>query len=132
MGIGICPVFNPRVASTHFTCEGRILLCQFEALDAIAIGVGLPPFSSFGDNREVPEGFEGSPDELNNLLGPWNEWFSIAEGLKVVNGIIQAATIGSWREILDEPERVVEELEELARTLRIAQATGTTFRWELF
>ena len=37
-----------------------------------------------------PKDFEGDPDELKEILGEWDEWFSIDDGLKTIDGLIPA------------------------------------------
>lgn len=133
MGIGLVPVFKPCLRAVQYDCEGVSLLHEYETLDRLALAKGLTPLSGFGDNRSVPEGFDGGPDELDELLGPWDEWFPASEGLRTVEGLVE--TIKSNPKAirkLKEPEYVLEELEELARCLRIAEKKKAQFRLEVF
>lgn len=89
MGVGIYPAFNRPVDEAAFDCEGKALARSFEALDA---EMGLPGLSSFGDTRSIPEDFDGDPNELDEVVGPWDEWFPIADGLRTIDGLIAAVS----------------------------------------
>jgi hypothetical protein len=132
MGVGIYPVFNPPVPGAGLASDGKLLARNFEALDAIAAAAGLPTFSSFGDNRPIPAGFEGDPDELDDALGPFNEWFPAADGLRVVEGVSAAISSGAAGvQSLRSRDQVVGELRDLAACLRPAAERGARFRLEL-
>lgn len=88
MGVGIYPIFRPSVSVESY-CDGKQLLREYEALDAIGSRLHLSPFSGFGDNRAIPAEFDGSPEELEDMLGEWNEWSSIGEGLRTIEGILE-------------------------------------------
>ena len=62
MGLGVYPVFQPRVPEAKFRNDGKLLLQEYEKLDELAVKLGLKRFSSFGDNREIPEDFDGDPN----------------------------------------------------------------------
>jgi hypothetical protein len=125
MSVGIYPVFNPRVRGVVFGRDGKSLARAVHSLDAIARAGGLTPLSGFMDNRPVPEEFDGDPDELGELLGPWEEWFPIAEGIRTVEGMLTAitSTVGN--------AEIVDELEGLASCLHAAGSGATLFRLEL-
>lgn len=133
MGTEVYPVFKPRVPEATFDSDGKAILREHIALDNIASERRLTPLSSFGDNREIPEDFDGDPDELEELLGEWEEWFSIDDGLKTVDGLIHA--IRNDRQIgvrIAAPQSVIEGLESLAACLRVAlEKNGVLFRLEI-
>ena len=132
MGVGIFPVFEPPVPGADFDGDGKLLVRESAKLDRIAISQGLKRLSAFGDNREVPEGFRGDPEELDEILGPWDEWFPVTEGLRTVEGLIRIIRSSSKTAAkLDDPVGVLEELEELARCLRMAKKEDSQFRLEL-
>jgi len=132
VGAELFPVFNPRVAGASFDADGKILLREHAALDSIARDLNLTPFTAFGDNREVPEDFDGDPDELDEVLGEWNEWFSIDEGLKTIEGLVEAIRSDlDMAERLEEPDHVRSHLECLAACLRIAREENAQFRLEI-
>lgn len=134
MGIGVCPVFHPQVAGADFGADGKIVLHEMEVLDELAAEVGVLFLSAFADNRSIPDDFDGDPDELEDLMGPWNEWFDVDEGIETTVALIDA--ISGGHEVIDEfefpPESVVEELQELLRCLRLAKTAGARFRLEVF
>lgn len=125
MGIGIYPVFLPDVPNASFLGDGKLLAAEFQRLDDIARAADVRPFTSFGDNRPVPEDFDGDPDELEDLLGEWDEWFSPADGLHTLDALIAA--------LASDPDAddLLYEVNELARCLRVAAAAGAQFRLEM-
>jgi hypothetical protein len=132
MGLDVHADFNPDIETPLCETDTRALLHESEALDQIARDLHIPSFTTFGDNRSVPAGFNGSPDELEELLGEWNEWFSIDDGLRVFDGIANA--IRSDPNVsaqLGDPETVLVCLEHFSRALRIGKIHGALFRLEL-
>lgn len=132
MGMSVFPVFNPELTGVQFEAEGKLLFDQFEALDAIAEAIDAPRFSSFGDDRPIPEDFDGDEDDLEEALGPWDDWYSPVDGLKMVVALIDAiAEEPECAEQLDFPEEVAAELTEMKRCLEAAVEQGAQFRLEL-
>ena len=132
MGVEMFPVFNPDVPEAQFRNDGKLLLSEHRKLDDMALENGLTPFSAFGDNRDIPEDFDGDLSELEELLGEWNDWFSIDDGLKTIEGLV--AVIEDHPETakrLREPKYIVDDLKSLVECLRIAQAKGVKFRFEV-
>lgn len=132
MGAEVFPVFNPRIAAASFDADGKLLLREHAALDSIARDLGLAPFTSFGDNRGVPDDFDGDPDELDEVLGEWDEWFSIDDGLKTIDGLIQAIeNDADMAARIEEPDYIRADLQELAKCLQIARTQCDQFRLEV-
>jgi hypothetical protein len=132
MGVGFYPVFKPQIEDAVFDLDGKVLARSFKQLDRIASAAGLPAFTSFGDNRPIPEDFDGDPEELEEVLGPWEEWFAITDGLQVIGGILRAinSKLPAARS-LKERDEIVEELQQLLACLRIASKRGAQFRLEM-
>jgi hypothetical protein len=132
MSLGIYPVFEPKLRGAKFGALGEILAHNFEALDHIAEVANLTPFTAFADTREVPADFSGSPDDLEDLLGLWTEWFDPAKGRAAIQALVNhiksnpAAT-----KTLDYPEAVVSELEEMVRVLAVAETEAVRFRLQM-
>jgi len=129
MSLGIYPVFEAELKGTKFHALGEVLAANFEALDKIARSARLTPFTAFADNRPIPDDFDGDPDELAEVMGEWTEWFDPAEGRSAMLALadhIKTNPKASRR--LDEPDRVLTELEEMARVLGVAAAQGVRFR----
>jgi hypothetical protein len=127
----VFPVFNPSVPSADFDAHGGLLLQEFESLDRIAADLELTLFGMFGDNREIPDDFDGDLDELDDSLGEWEEWFSIDDGLRTIDGIIEAVNSDPDKAALfQEPHHIVSDLESLSRSLRLAKDHGAQFRLE--
>ena len=132
MSVGVFPVFNPRIKGVVFGRDGKSLAEAIDSLDAISCVGGLSPFSGFMDNRPVPDGFDGDPDELDERLAPWDEWFEIADGLRTIDGVL--ATIASKNGEAGYgagDEELVDELRELAECLRAVERGTTRFRLEV-
>jgi hypothetical protein len=132
MCLGIYPVFEPAIRDAKFNALGEILVVNLETLDDIAAAARLKPLASFGDAREIPADFDGSPDELDDLLGPWTEWFDAEDGRAAIQALVDyIKKTRKAAQQLDDPPAVVEELEELVRVLAIAARQGVKFRLEM-
>jgi hypothetical protein len=132
MSLGIYPVFEPELTGTEFNALGEALAANFEALDKIAQSAKLTPLTAFADNRQIPDGFDGDPDELAEIMGEWTEWFDPAEGRAAMQALadhIKASPKAAKQ--LDELAGAVTELEEMARVLGAAAAQGVRFRLQM-
>lgn len=132
MSLGIYPVFNPPVAEADFDGLGEALAAEFETLDELAEAHGITRLTAFSDTREVPEDFEGDPDELAEMLGPWEDWFSCRDGLQAMEGLI--SLIKNNTDVSDELEDaqgVLEELRAIVSALGVADDAGADFRLEM-
>jgi hypothetical protein len=132
MGLLVYPVYLGSVPPTQTRTTGEFLAAEFPSLDVIAAEHGLTPITAFADPREVPDDFEGTPDELDDLLGPCEDWFSPQEGSRALLDL--AKLIRQRGEVaarLESPDEIIEELEDLARQLMVAVKVGAQFRLEL-
>jgi hypothetical protein len=132
MSLSVYPVFERSLkrSSKPIACE--ILGDCFGILDELSAEAGLTPISGFGDNREIPEGFDGPPEALDELLGPCNAWFDSTAGVAALQAL--AKTLISRHDFanrLEDPEGVVSELRELASLLEAAASEGVRFRLKL-
>ena len=131
MAFGIYPTFNPNFEH-GYDAEGHDLLDEYEVLNEIAAERGITPITDFGDNRPVPDDWDGDPEELEEIRGPWEEWFPAAEGVQCVEALLEALeTDAATSQRLEHPDRVINELHCLARSLREAHAVGARFRLEV-
>ena len=129
--LGFYPVYNPPVPEARCASRGEALALCFNALDDLAEANDLPPLTQFADNREVPEDFDESPEALEGLLEPWQEWFECEEGIAVLGGI--SRLIRGNPEVarrLENAEILARELDDLVQALRIARQKGARFRLE--
>ena len=132
MSLGIYPVFETDLKGTRFESSGEALAANFEALEKIAKSAKITPLTAFADNRPIPEDFDGDPDELEEMMGEWTEWFDSTVGQVSVQTLadhIKANQKAAKR--LAEPSWVVTELGELARLLGAAAKQGAKFRLEM-
>ena len=131
MDLGLHLSFRPPEPELVRHCEGAYLLAELDALDAAAGANALRPLSDFVDPRELRDDFHGDPDELDGILGEWEDWFPVDEGLTVLEDLIHCLENDpSCRCYLASPERTLFELRDLERCLEAA-ADGTEFRLEV-
>jgi hypothetical protein len=131
VGLILYPSFEREVPGAEPRTTGEFLAVEFQLLDSIAESNGIVPLIQFGDNREVPQDFDGSPDELEELLGPWDEWFDSSEGLRAIKALVDLIRNPKIAKRLQHPEAVLVELEDVARILSIAAEQKIRFRLEL-
>ena len=132
MGAGLWPAFEPALERVTPHCDGKLVLRACEALDALSQQSGVPRFTSFADSRPVPDGFEGDPDDLADLLGPWSAWFQVEDGIACFVTLADTIRAGELSHDIDDAEGVADELRDLVRCLSEAKAAGRTrFRLEL-
>jgi hypothetical protein len=123
---GIYPVFKPKLQTAQVTTLGEVLVADLDDLEEIADENDLTPMSAFMDNREVPDDFDGTPEELDEAIGEWNEWFEPAAGADALEAL--AASVGDH----ERAEELANELQDIARVLRVAaKKQGMKFRLEL-
>lgn len=132
MGLLIYPVYHPDIPDAECEHTGEFLGSEFEALDELAAEYELTSIMAFGDNRAIPDDFEGDPEELDDILPPREDWHDCKHGREVCEAL--AALIESdpaAAEMLENPESVAAELRDIARSLAIGAAKGAKFRLEL-
>jgi hypothetical protein len=130
--LGFYPVYNPPVPEALCAGHGETLALAFNALDDLAEANGLPPLTQFADNREIPEDFDESPEDLEDLLEPWEEWFECEEGMEVFGGIARLLRgHGEAARQIENAEALARELDDWVRALAIARRKGARFRLEL-
>lgn len=88
---------------------GETLFANLESIAGAAADASLPALEDFADDREPPADFDGDPDELREILGPFDTWF---EGAEAAAGLTKLAEFIRT----DEPE-VGDALLELAGRL---------------
>ncbi|MCA9643826.1 MAG: hypothetical protein H6718_19595 [Polyangiaceae bacterium] len=128
MSAGLWPILNPASEASP-TSDGALLLQNIEELDEIAHAIGALPLTSFADLREVPEDFDGEPEELEELLGPWEDWFPVAEGVEAMRRCAEALAIPEHAESVEHPAELKAELSAFADYLERA-TSDQTFRLE--
>jgi len=121
MVAGLVPFYEPQVsAEARYNGDGKGLAEEFEALNEIAAAAGLRPLRDFAENEfEAYVDGEGSP-EL--------PYHPICEGLSTVEGLLrEIRTRAGSASRLSDPDYTLEELDELARSLRAAEPSGARF-----
>jgi len=130
MTVGFVPAFDPKLA-VAFAGDGAALFHHAATLDALCEEHGLPPLTSFADDREPPPDFDGYPEELVDAIGPWSAWFSPTEGLRCVEGLLAALEDPAARARVAPADVVVEDLAALQDVLIVAKKKKASFRLEI-
>jgi hypothetical protein len=130
MTVGFVPAFESKIDAT-FEGDGASLFHHAAALDTLAEELGLPPLTSFADNREPPPDFDGFPEELAEALGPWTAWFSSHDGLRCVDGLLDALEESTTRAKISFVDRVIDDLGALRAVLVLAKKKRARFRLEI-
>lgn len=126
MGLGLYPVFEPKLRGTKMETLGEMLAAALGDLEEIAASAEITPLSAFMDNRDAPEDFDGEPEELAEALGPWDEWFDPATGAAALEALAASAFEH------ENAEAIAEELRDIARVVTAAAGVrGMKFRLEI-
>ena len=89
-------------------------------------------FVGFSDTREVPADFDGPPEELEKLMGPWQDWFACHEGRLAFEALARLInTDPAVAQGLKSPDAVVQELRGIAQALSVGETKGAQFRLEM-
>ena len=132
MSLGIYPVLNPRIPEAAFDGLGEALASQFEILDELANEHGITRFTAFADTREIPADFDGPPEELERIMGPWQDWFACREGRVGFESLAQLVTDNpAVAQRLEAPDAVAAELRAIVSVLAIGETRGSQFRLEM-
>jgi len=130
MTVGFFPAFDPKLV-VAYDGDGAALFHHAAVLDAIAEEHGVPPLSSFADDREPPPDFDGYPEELAEAIGPWTAWFSPTDGLRCVEGLLAALADPTIRERVTPVDMVLADLDALQDVLIVAKQKKVRFRLEI-
>lgn len=125
-----CPAFDPAIP-VRFEADGAALFHAAAALDALAEERGVPPLTSFAEDREPPADFDGAREELGEALGPWTEWFSPTDGLRCVEGLLAALADAAQRARIPYADAVIDDLAALEDVLLVAKKRKARFRLEI-
>ena len=128
LDLTIYPVFDRELDLPELGGNGVFLAAALEQIDDFADDADLPGLSDWADTRDVPDDFDGTAAELDELLGESTDWFEAAKGARSLDQL--AAKIDAEGTFAGATE-VVAELRELARALQRAAAAGARFRLEI-
>jgi hypothetical protein len=132
LGLIVFPVFRTPLLTEKPRTTGEFLAAESAALDRVAAAGGVPPLTAFADQRPVPDDFDGSPWELDEVLGPCDDWFPAAAGRDALARL--SRLIRERQDLaaeLESPACVIEELDDLARVLAVAADVGAEFRLDM-
>ena len=121
MGAGVVPVYETQISDeAQFNGDGKGLAEDFSILNELASAAGLRPLGDFAQNE-----FEEYVDGTSSLDLTYHP---ISEALATVVGLMeQIRSKPDAASKLSDPEYTFEELEELARSLRDVESSGTRF-----
>jgi hypothetical protein len=129
MSVILYPIFRIPLPDMNPRTSGEFLAKELEALDEIAEDFELTPMSAFMDQRQIPEDFDGPPWEMDEVTGPCDDWYSATEGKAAFEALARIIREKpKAMESLQSPKGVVEELEDLAASLAIAENLSAEFR----
>ena len=132
MSLGIYPVLNPPVPEATFDGLGEVLASQFEIIDELANEHGFTRLTAFADTREIPADFDGPPEDLEQVMGPWEDWFACRDGRVAFESLAQLVTDSPGvAQQLEAPDAVAAELRAFASALEIGERHGSQFRLEM-
>ena len=130
MGVELHPAFNPRNRELLYQAEGKALIDRLRVLRRMAKDRGIAPLSDFMDNREA--NVHADDFDFDEFQAQWDEWFSPADGLAAVQGLLDAIRSDPHaHKHVKDLETVQHDLEELARCLHKALEQGAQFRLEV-
>lgn len=130
MTASFVPAFEPKLGE-RFEGDGAALFHHAAALDTLAEDRGLPLLTSFADEREPPPDFDGFPEELIEAIGPFDAWFSSRDGLRCVEGLLDALAEPQARDAIAFVDALVEDLGSLRDVLVLAVKKKAKFRLEV-
>lgn len=131
MTIGLFLRFHPGGPKWDTSFYGIMTLKYYEILDDLAVEIGVTPLSGFGDNRMVPEGFDGTPDELDALLGPSDAWFDASAALSSLQQL--RANLDRREADIPAEDRSIlaAEIDELLPSLAVAATRGVRIQFDV-
>ena len=130
MTVGFVPAFEPKIGD-RFEGDGAALFHHAPLLDTLAEERGFPLLTSFADNREPPPDFDGFPEELVEAIGPFTAWFSAHEGLRCVEGLLDALAEPTPRDAIAFVDGLIDDLTALRDVLLVAVKKKAKFRLEI-
>jgi hypothetical protein len=132
MSLAVFPVFHKTLTGSDGATDGSALGYYMTELEAVALLAKLKPLNAFADSRPIPDDFVGDPDELMEVMGESSDWFDAAEGRDSVRALAEHIRVcPTAKEMIEDHESVVADLEELAGVLEVAAKEGVRFRLEV-
>lgn len=113
---GIVPYFQKKLGEIHTFARGQTIAKSCQALDELAVQLGLKPLSAFGFNDD----FAG--EELT--------WHAPEQGLATVSGLL--STLRDSPRLIRQQAQVIDELAAIEHALRIACERGVPFCFLLY
>jgi hypothetical protein len=127
MGQLLFPVFEKPIDTPATKTTGELLAASLDEVEAIAEEQEIPGLFAFGDQREIPDDFEGNPDELDEVMGPCTDWYDAKAGASAMRALGKLLVKSG----MADAKELSEELEDLAVLLEAAAVKGVRFRLDL-
>ena len=130
MSFLVFPVFQKKAFPSPLRSTGEHIGAALELLDSWAEEADVPTLGEFdGSHGEVPEDFDGDPDELELPRSKW-KWFSPEKGIASIAVMIEKARESKSKARLKkvtDPKALLVELEDLKQALEQATKAKTKF-----
>lgn len=130
MGQGIWPVFEPGLG-IHPKLDGSPLLAAADALDRLAVTLGVRTLISFADRRQVDADGEEDDEGIEQAIPTPEDWHDPGDGLSTFGALIAALQSPETAREFDLVEDLLFELRDIERCLRIAVGSGARFRLQV-
>ncbi|GAA4467355.1 hypothetical protein [Novipirellula rosea] len=125
MGVELYPAFRPPCTGFATDFDGQVILTHLGELDKLARKLNIRPLTSFMDTREPPKDYDGGPENIDEVLGDWHEWFQIKDAIASIQRLV-----GDPRYRIHNVGILIDELETLRRFLAEAEDENRLFRLE--
>ena len=129
MGAATYIVLETEAADIENLADGKALSRAEHVLTPLARELGVTPLMDFFSLST--EDYATSAEEFNIPTGPegppTEQWFAAEDGLRTVRALL--AHVETHPELVDNPDRVLDDLRNFSDVLGAAQAKG--LRWHL-
>jgi hypothetical protein len=126
MSFCVHPIFKKKTFSYEFETTGEHLGAALDRLDELAEKAGVPVLAEFdGSHAEVPEDFDGDPEDLELPPAEWT-WFDPNAALPTVDALLDGVRRSKSK--AKKNAALLEELEELRASLIAAAKARTKFQ----
>lgn len=119
---------NPDIPLPNAGVYSEELIESLDELEEVAEENNLTSLSAFG--RQIPDDYDGNPNDIEKILGPWEEWFAPEDGIMVVTALMTALTYGE-DPVYDDDDCLLHVLRGLRSDFEIIKEQGAKFRLEV-
>jgi hypothetical protein len=130
MGVAYFIVLERRIEGLDAEMDGKSLARATEVLDSIASQLGVRPLSEFIslDPGQASEFLDGEGVDAGDIKLPALQQFPAQEGLSTVRALV--AYLQSHPQSVERTDRVINDLRECERVLKVAAEHGVGWHFE--